>query len=320
MNTKSSSSKVAPDSPSRQLLGAMNIRPSPSKVAPDSPSRQLLYELNRLAISDQQQFLSRLDRENEQRENIHREALAAAAAQHERVREGVELERRRLETQIQAERERRDEDARREIEQQRREKAAREIEERKREIERVKAEEEHTRRLAELDKQRRETEDAAKLRRQQQEEDESRRAREADAANQRRLQESQRPPTQPQQLPTPPTIPAVQSTTLAKSPPFQSATIPQASASTSSQPVTTIKDPGLEEEHNRYLAIHKRLKEMRQFMAAEAKKNKTLKDSMGDMRREMKKSVGQLTEGKGANSQSVRKPLQRPTSICFSNN
>ena len=36
-------------------------------------------------------------------------------------------------------------------------------------------------------------------------------------------------------------------------------------------------------------------------MVSEARKPNTLKNIMGNMRREIKKSVGQITEGKGAN-------------------
>jgi nucleoporin GLE1 len=67
-----------------------------------------------------------------------------------------------------------------------------------------------------------------------------------------------------------------------------------------------------------YLEIHNRLKKLRTFMADQAKQSPELKKRMGEMRREIRKSVGQLTEGKGANRQPVHIP--RHTAICFLTN
>ena len=54
-------------------------------------------------------------------------------------------------------------------------------------------------------------------------------------------------------------------------------------------------------EHKRYLDLHAELKTLREYMILEAKKDPRLKQEMGNMRRDIKKSVGQLTVGKGAN-------------------
>jgi nucleoporin GLE1 len=59
-----------------------------------------------------------------------------------------------------------------------------------------------------------------------------------------------------------------------------------------------------------YLEIHKRLKQLRVFMTENAKQHPELKKRMGESRREIRKSVGQLTEGRGAN--------RAPVSIIFS--
>lgn len=48
---------------------------------------------------------------------------------------------------------------------------------------------------------------------------------------------------------------------------------------------------------DRYVEIHKKLKELRKFMMEQAKTNTALKSRMGDMRREIRKSMGQLTTG-----------------------
>ena len=65
----------------------MVVMSSPWRSAQDSPSRQLLWELSQLSVASNKDFYARLDRENQERELIHRKALAAAAAEHDRVRE-----------------------------------------------------------------------------------------------------------------------------------------------------------------------------------------------------------------------------------------
>lgn len=52
---------------------------------------------------------------------------------------------------------------------------------------------------------------------------------------------------------------------------------------------------------DRYTVIHKNLKDLRKSLAEQAKINKGVKDRMGDMRREIRKCLGQLTNGAGAN-------------------
>jgi nucleoporin GLE1 len=48
---------------------------------------------------------------------------------------------------------------------------------------------------------------------------------------------------------------------------------------------------------DRHIQIHKRLKQLRSEMQRQAHSNPTLKAAMGEMRREIRKSVGQLTSG-----------------------
>jgi nucleoporin GLE1 len=57
--------------------------------------------------------------------------------------------------------------------------------------------------------------------------------------------------------------------------------------------------PSTQTRPDRYAEIHKNLKMLRKFMADQAKTNPTLKGRMGDMRREIRKSVGQLTVTQG---------------------
>ena len=278
----------------------MEVMSSPYKSAPDSPSRQLLRELNQLTISAQEAFYSQLDREAEEREALHKKALAAAAAQHESVRKSVELERQRLDAQIQAERERREAEARRELDQQRKEKAEREIAEKRREIERARAVEAEQKRLAEIERSAREAKEASRIRQEEDKAEAGRKAKEQqDAARQRAVQAQARSQAALQAAQT--NSPKDQRPTPLAGP---------SDAHLRPQLITApVKhralNPQWEAEHNRYRDIHKRLKELRVFMAAQGKDSKPLKDAMGDMRREMKKCVGQLTEGKGANRQPV---------------
>lgn len=60
-------------------------------------------------------------------------------------------------------------------------------------------------------------------------------------------------------------------------------------------------------EVDRYVQLHRNLKKLRASVLEEAKSNAALKAKMGDMRREIRKSIGQLTGGKGANAQPVQK-------------
>ncbi|RFU77150.1 nucleoporin gle1 [Trichoderma arundinaceum] len=58
----------------------------------------------------------------------------------------------------------------------------------------------------------------------------------------------------------------------------------------------------------RYVEIHKELKKLRQVLQAEAKvPGSPLKGKMGTYRREIRVSIGQLTAGKGANAQPIAK-------------
>jgi len=72
-------------------------------------------------------------------------------------------------------------------------------------------------------------------------------------------------------------------------PPAAQAQANGAAISSQSAPPPTVVD--------RHLQIHKRLKELRANMTEAAKSNPALKAVMGDMRREIRKSIGQLTSG-----------------------
>lgn len=289
---------------------AMEIMTSPYKNAADSPSRQLLYELSRLGISNQENFYARLDRESKEREAVHREALAAAAAEHDRIRRNAENEREKLELQLQAEQRRREEEERKELEKIRQERAEREIAEKRREIERAKTAELEARRLdearraaaaaasaAKADKERRDAEAAETAR--QLKEAQDARAREKDEAKHAEKR-------------------AKDAALLAQKKANEQLDLQNSQASLAAQPIRKpTRNPQREAEHQRYVEIHQNLKKLRKFMMAEAQKQPAFKQRMGDLRREIKKCVGQLIEGKGVNKVPVRSPksFQRRISL-----
>lgn len=283
----------------------MEIMTSPYKLAKDSPSRQLLWELGQLAVSTQEGFYAHLDREGHERETLHQQALAAATAKHESVRRTAEQYRERLEEQIQAERKRRDDEEQRELEKLRREKVEQEIAERKREVERAETIELEGKRIAEVKrlerevadrrKTERERQDAETAERQEQERQKAARQKDEAATAKVRAREAAIAAQKARSTPVVQTSVPMTAPNPAPAPPVQQPTL-------TTQP---IQNTPSEAEHSRYLEIHRALKELRKFMTAQAKQNAQLKGAMGDMRREIKKSVGQLRDGKGANKVQV---------------
>ena len=284
---------------------------SPYKLAKDSPSRQLLWELGQLAISTQEGFYAHLDRESHEREALHQQALAAATAKHENVRRTAEQYREKLEEQIQAEQRRREEEEQRELERLRRERVEREIARRKREVERAKAVELEEKRIAEVERQeaeaadRRDAErkrlDAEAAKRQLEERKKAARQKDEVASAEARVREAAVAAQKVGPEPVSQTLVPGPAATLASAP-IVAPAVQQSQQSTQSTPTTQpIQDTRLEAEHSRYLEIHRALKELRKFMTAQAKQNAQLKEVMGNMRREIRKSVGQLRDGKGAN-------------------
>lgn len=74
------------------------------------------------------------------------------------------------------------------------------------------------------------------------------------------------------------------------------------------QTAPQVQRPPTQAQLDRYTVIHRNLKALRKFMVEQAKTNRELKARMGDMRREIRKSVGQLTSGAGGvNSKQVRR-------------
>ncbi|MCJ1287857.1 hypothetical protein MMC26_007209 [Xylographa opegraphella] len=273
---------------------------SPYKKALDSPSRQLLWELGRLHVGDREAFHAKLEKESSERESAHREALAAAAKEHELIRRSAEREREKLELQIKAEKSRREEEERRELhkeqQRQREEKLEKELAQRRREIERVQAEEAAVRKAAKLEEARAAEAEQRRLEREKEDLEIAEKAAQKKAADQKLKEHESKAKAaaaaslQARLKPQATTAPAP---------------VPQALTAPVAHRVTPItqNDSVRQAEHDRYLHIHKSLKEFRKFMSDQGKQNPTLKTQMGDMRRIIKKCVGQLTSGKESNRQ-----------------
>ncbi|EFR01537.1 hypothetical protein MGYG_04540 [Nannizzia gypsea CBS 118893] len=267
--------------------------------APDSPSRQLLQELTRdleqvrihgeelklVKAYESRTFHEKLDRIDREREEIHTNALNAAAAKRDQRRLQAE-ETLRLHLQAVEEERRRKEEAERrrqeKIRQEKEEKAQKEREEAARlEAERKAKEAEKARQAEEAEKARRAAEEEkARLQRERAEQERKK----ADDESRRRAEEE-----------------AKRKAAEEKQQQQQQAATKQGISGASYRTQQEIQ------EHDRYLKLHAHLKEFRTYMRAQTKTNALLKQHMGDMRRTIRKCVGQLVaDDKAANQKPTR--------------
>ncbi|KAK4694596.1 nucleoporin GLE1, partial [Lecanoromycetidae sp. Uapishka_2] len=268
---------------------------SPWRLARDSPSRQLLWELGQLNLSDRESFNSQLDREHEERAALHRQALNAASAEHDRVRRSAEQFRQRLDAQIQAEQQRREEENQRDLERLQKEKEEQEIVSRRREAERLKAAKAREKELADIKRQE-----------EKQEQEEATNKRQADKDRQdvetnRSLQEERRKQSQRASETVAAEAKLKEAAAAAQNARAAPVVKSQVQLTPKLPAQTSTRNAELEAEHSRYLDIHQKLKDLRKSMASQARQNPGLKTAVGEMRREIKKCVGQLREGKGTN-------------------
>jgi len=138
----------------------------------------------------------------------------------------------------------------------------------------------------------------------------------ATAGHSARQQQSAAPPTQGRALPpqtglpqqnAPPSNGAGAFGAAAASRPFPPPQMPSASDSRQVRPKTQVNGstpsatPRVSQSGpDRYEDVHRNLKDLRRSMLDQAKTNAALKGRMGDMRREIRKCVGQLTHGVAA--------------------
>lgn len=260
----------------------------------DSPSRQLVLELARdleqlrvhntelkkVKAYERRSFYESLDRIDSELEAQHNEALDKVAKLHDQVLEEAEETLRVHQRAVEEENRRKEEEARKEAERIEREKAERlrreQEEAARREAERKAAEEARKKAEAEAERQRRAAQEE-KERKEQERLEEENRKRQAEAHKAE-----------------------------------QEAARLKAEAAQKSREEQQKKVGGArltEEEINvqaRYVELHQHLKKFRQYLKDEGKSNAVVKQNMGDMRRSIKKCVGQLREGKGTNKGQVR--------------
>lgn len=270
--------------------------------------RQLIRELSYLQINEQRNFEERLDRHRSEQDAAHQEALAAAAAEHDKVRREAELVKERVLVEQQLQREIEHQQQLREVEQLRQEAAQRQLaieKERTQALqareaaERAAAEERETRAAAQRAKDA--VVEKARVDRVKREADEARAAT-ARRETQKNAAEAEAKAKADAKNAAKARAQAAINARVSASPSISAApaTQPVKSAPTS-QPM----NPGRESEHKRYLEVHQNLKKMRKFMNDEAKRNPTLKKQMGESRREIRKRVGQLTGDTKKNTEPV---------------
>ncbi|KAM5429872.1 hypothetical protein McanMca71_001216 [Microsporum canis] len=264
--------------------------------APDSPSRQLIQELTRdleqvrihgeelklVKAYESRTFYEKLDRIDREREEVHNTALNAAAAKRDQRRLQAE-ETLRLHLQaVEEERRRKEETERRRQEKIRQEKEEKERKEREEaarlEAERKAREAEKARQAEEAEKAKRAAEEKARVEREKAEQEKKKKA--DDESRRKADDEAKRKAAEDKER--------------------QAATKQSISG-------LNHRTPQEIQEHERYLKLHAHLKEFRSYMKAQTKSNALLKQHMGDMRRTIRKCVGQLVaEDKTANQKPTR--------------
>ncbi|KAJ5291769.1 hypothetical protein N7478_001020 [Penicillium angulare] len=267
----------------------------------DSPSKQLILDLaqeleqtrifeadlKRVHAYERKTYYENLERIDREREAVHSAALDEAVAFHDRIREEAEA--------LLRDHNRAEEEQRRQ-----REEAARKERER---IEREKAE-----------KLRRQQEEAARLEAERKAKEAQKKKAEEDAERARRETQERQEREQRQKLEKEEA--AKQAEKRAKeeeAKKAQQAEEEKARAQLQQKTGGSIVIPEELKVHERYLELHKTLKEMRKWLTELGKTQPEFKKAMGDLRRSITKSVGQLRVGKGTNTiqmQEIRSNLQ----------
>ena len=291
--------------PSRQLQnGNRRVNGYHRESLTESPSRQLLEEFSLLLINDDRNFKRSLDEQSAAQQKLHLEALDRALAKHEEVRESAERARERVELEIERERRRRGEEERKAVEKARRELEEQKLAEQRRQLEETRAREEERKKQEAI---RREQEDAkrrAESQKQQEEEERARKARQEkeeadrkarqDAEERQRQQQAENGIQAAAQRPSAPGL--VPNGTAASSGPVSVPLAAPTAPSDFPQGLVSSTDER-EAIHNRYLELHKRLKQMREHVSEETKKVPGLKNQLSDWRRAIHKCCGQLSKG-----------------------
>jgi nucleoporin GLE1 len=278
----------------RKSPGSNDNTPSGKRVVTD-PTRLLLNEFGLQAGTINREFNARLDVAGLRREAQHRKALEDSAAEHERIRNDAARAQALLEQEIEQKRKQRETDEQRQLARQQRESEQQEIQQ---EVEAREEELKEAKRIQSL------REAAAKT---------AREAAEVKAATlAAAAAEAANPPAAPASATATTNVPSIPTTTNTSTaqiiqqgafsaPAQQPATASTTTRSTAAEGQTT----GARAIHAKYIDVHKRLKKLR--AAAGNITDKDLKRRTGDFRREIKKSVGQLTIDSKANQVPFKK-------------
>jgi nucleoporin GLE1 len=238
-----------------------------------------------MLIQSDQEFTKNLDAAAAELGKEHTELLDQAALEHKRIQEGAQREQQRLVYEEELRKQKREEDQKRELERLQQEKARHEAEVRQRELANTRRQEEAARQAAEQQKQILEAESRVRAQREQEEaarkqniQDEASRKAKLAATAQAQMQAPQPTPQAPQPLsaPRPPTATAVTPAPI--------------------KPQATHEAHDFEAIHSAYLQLHKRMKAFwKPFKKEVSHKDNPFKGPVGDMRRDLRTSLGQIT-------------------------
>ncbi|KAJ5915621.1 hypothetical protein N7466_011554 [Penicillium verhagenii] len=273
----------------------------------DSPSKQLMLDLTRdleqvklfdlelkkVHAYERKVFYENLDRIEREQEAVHTAALDQAAALHDQVREEAEKVLREHNRAEEEERRRKEEQARKERERIEREKA-----------EKLRREQEEAARIEAA----REAERKAKEALKKKAEEEAEQARRTSQEKKERQEREQREKVEAEHRAKAEEVKKLQQAEEEKA---RSQQVQKVGGGR-----LTPEEIGIQE---RYVALHKTLKDMRAWLRDFGKKEPAVKKAMGDMRRSIKKSVGQLRDGKGTNkqqTQQIRAELEKTLTMA----
>ena len=285
-----------------------------------------------MLINDNRAFKRSLDEQTAAQQKLHLEALDRALAKHEEVRTSAERARERVELELEKERRRREDEERKAVE-----KARRDLEdqERQRQLDEQRAREEERKRQETLRREQDDAERREEAQKQQEQEAKASRDRQVKEDADRRAQQeaeakanADQAEKEKQKAPQQSQAPRLQLNGAASSGPSASTGAVPTAPSQSSQIPTTIPQglvSTLEDRqsiHNRYLDLHKRLKQMRAHVLEECKKVPGLKNQVSEWRRAIQKCCGQLSKGtseeaKANNRRAVSKPPQSPNRVLL---
>lgn len=259
------------DSPSKQLMRDLVLELEQVRLFDEDLKKAHAYEL--------QTYYDDLDRLDKEREAAHAAALDKVAFSHGKLRDEAkatlkehnraeEDERRKLAEAARKENERIERERAEKVRQEQEAAARREAERKAREEAQKKAEEE-------IKAEAQRAQQAAQEKKDRQAREEQARA---DAERQKQAQESKKAQEQAEE---------------------------QARSQRQQKTGGSHLTPEEVHVHERYLALHQRLKEMRKWLIDQGKQQPALKQATGDLRRVIRKCVGQLRAGKGTNKVQV---------------